>query len=377
MSRARTSLKWIALVAIVALATVSLSAQKGASRIDAREAAKSYRIQAALAAIDADRAAAVNKFVAEWTGYVDQNVYDLQAEIGEAALNAPAWQIYGASLVGDLDLALRILGGSEPAGKYINALDAPQQKTWQSGERRPGPYAWGSSTDSLVYFPIPPCRMVDTRGSGARTGILVPGVTRTFDLTTTGYAKGQGGAISGCTGLPSISPAAWAVNVAVTGYTGGAGWLTSWPWNTLEPPNAAIINYQSSPYALSTGQTLSGTYNLADDIYVKAYVAPTHVIIDVMGYYYRAPGAASTVTRIAGTTTSVPAGERMYVDGGVCPAGTTMLSGEVGHDSFDVAIGENRQLTATMWTAWIINNESFATSVTVYSRCADTPVRIW
>ena len=61
--------------------------------------------------------------------------------------------------------------------------------------------------------------------------------------------KGQGGAGS-CVGLPSYSYFGWAVNVTVTGYGSGLGYMTIWPAGGTEP-NASVINYQSAPYALA------------------------------------------------------------------------------------------------------------------------------
>ncbi len=376
MSRARTSLKWIALVAFVAIATVSIGAQQVARRAEPAAAAKSYALQTRLAAIEQDKATAVNQLLAEWQGYVDSNVYDLQAEFGEAALNVPAWQIYGASLVGDLRTALRVLGGIEGAGKYINTLNEPQQKVWQSGPMMVGPKTLGSATDNLVYAAIVPCRMVDTRGSGARTGMMVPGVARTFDLTTGGFVKGQGGATSGCTGLPSFSPTAWAVNIAVTGYTAGAGYLTAWPFGSAEPPNGAVINYQSSPYALSTGQTLTGCWGCADDIIIKAYTASTHVIIDVVGYYQDASVTNAVVTKIAGTPVT-NTNVYNFIVSAACPAGSTYVSSEMDHNGLDVAVGEFTAGGTGIASFWMINNGGGSVTYTAYSNCQDTPIRVF
>lgn len=116
-------------------------------------------VDAHLAGITADRAAFVSAFLHKWDMALGPD-YNLEEELGPIATKAPVWQRYGASLVGDLPTMLRILGGT---------------------------------MDSLVFVPITPCRVVDTRGSGARTRPLVPGSARLFDLTTGGFAKGAGG----------------------------------------------------------------------------------------------------------------------------------------------------------------------------------------
>ena len=183
---------------------------------------RSWEVQGIVGNIDANKSAAVNQLLTEWQANLDPTVYDVWAELSDIAMKAPAWQIYAAALTGDFNTMTNILLGRESAGKYINALSAPQQKV-PMGFGRKGPMVLGDYTQSLVYTPIAPCRMVDTRGSGARTGVIAANATRSFDVTTNGFSKGQGSATS-CTGLPGYSYAAWALNVTVTnGYVAAGG----------------------------------------------------------------------------------------------------------------------------------------------------------
>ena len=291
-------------------------------------------------------------------------------------MKAPAWQLYGASLVGDFPTMLRVLTGEEGAGPYISAFAEPQTKTAVD------PFSptadalgdLGSTTDQLVFVPIAPCRIVDTRGTGARTGILAAGTSRSFDLTTEGFSSGQG-SVAACAGLPALSHYAWAVNITVTGYNGN-GWLIAWPHNGTEP-TASVANYGVAPYAIASGQILTGCYSCSDDITIKAANAGTHVIIDVTGYFRAAGVTSSTVTRIAGTPVVIGNGFRNFVTGGACPTGTVLIGGEVDHGSGDVAVGEFKQASTTTWNFWMINNAGSSASVTAYSRCMDTPLKVF
>jgi hypothetical protein len=278
------SLKGVVLVVLVALMTVSV----GAQRADApMSAARSYALQRQLQTIDQHRAEFVQQLLADWTPYVDVNAYNLQEELAPIAMKVPAWQLYGASLVGDFRTMVRVLKGQVGAGRFINAFAEPQPKSFMDGSV-PGPDVFGDYNNNLVFTPIPPCRLVDTRNSGARTGPLLPGIPRSFDLTTTAFSKGQGGVVllSDCPTLPSFSNLAWAVNVTVTGY-GGLGDLRAWPYlGTL--PLASIINYGTGTAAIANGLTLTGCYGCADDITVVADAVATHLIIDVTGYYEQA-----------------------------------------------------------------------------------------
>jgi hypothetical protein len=263
-----------------------------------------------------------------------------------------------------------VLRGRVGAGALINTLDEPQAKAFASPLNN-----LGETTSQLVFTPIPPCRMVDTRGTGARTGILAANTSRTFDLTTDGYTKGQGGQTSGCTGLPSVSHYGWAVNITVTDYTANGG-LQVYPSGGTVPATS-LINYFPGAYALANNGTVTGCYLCSDDITVRAFGAATHVIIDVMGYFERATTTgllASAVTRVAGTAVTVSAGSQAFVTGGACPAGTLLIGGENDFSGADVAIGESRQTSTTSWIMWMINNDSAGRSVTVFSRCMDTPV---
>ena len=243
------------------------------------------------------------------------------------------------------------------------------------GFGRKGPMVLGDYTQSLVYTPIAPCRMVDTRGSGARTGVIAANATRSFDVTTNGFSKGQGSATS-CTGLPGYSYAAWALNVTVTNGYVAAGGLKAWGFSGTEP-NASIINFgPATSGGIANGLTLAGCDGCADDITIRAFGDATHVIIDVVGYYQPALGNAATVTRLAGTTSPIGASGGMgFFPGAACPGGTSLLGGEVDHNGGDLAMGESHESTSTVWTMWMINNSASSANVTVYSRCMDTPLR--
>lgn len=350
----------------------------------AMTAYRSLSIQRQLRAIEADRTAFASRLLSEWSVYLDNSKYDLQEELREIIMRAPVWQLYGASLAGDFKTMVQVLRGVRPAGPYINNLTAPERKSslgtagFQAATlalaESDAPLAFGGTTDQLVFTPIAPCRIVDTRGTGARTGILSAGSTRNFDLTTSAFIKGQGGATSGCPGLPSFSYLGWSVNVTVTGYS-GFGWLTAWGAGGVEP-TASIINYSATiAPAVANGVTLIGCYGCGDDISIKAAAADTHVIIDVVGYYSEpSGGTASTVTRVAGTAFNT-AGTAFFSIGGACPAGTLLVGGEMDHDDTDLAIGETRS-SGTSWVFWMINNTGGTVTGTPYSRCLDAPLRV-
>jgi hypothetical protein len=365
---------WRVVFAIVLSMSMTIFASaQGAPQMSAE---RSRAVAAQIPQIEANKAAFVNQLLTQWALVLDPLVYDPVSELSEAAMKAPAYQLYGASLVGDYSTFLSVLSGRVGASTFVQTLAASQIKQAPAASfDTPQPTSLGSNTDSLVYTPIAPCRMVDTRGTGARTGLIVPGAPRSFDLTTSGYVKGQGGAVAGCTGLPTVSPAAWAANITVTGY-GAIGGLKAYGFSQPEP-NASIINYQGGIFAVANGQTLPGCYACADDVTIAAFSASTHVIIDVVGYYFAAGTGNSSVSRFAGTATNINNSSFAFVYGGICPAGTSLIGGEVDHGSGDLAVGEYHQNGSTQWVFWMINNSGGTGSVTAYTRCIDTPVRVF
>ena len=253
--------------------------------------AKSQQIQGEVAAITRDRSAAAHDLIARWEAVLDPNGYDLRQElIGMLSRTSP-WQLYAASLAPAISRrcwALSVARSGEQDGEQHLRHEVVDVYAAE---------LLGEPTNELVYTPIAPCRVVDTRTpGGARTGALGPATSRTFDLTTTGFAKGQGGAAA-CAGLPSFSHLGWAVNITVTGQTGN-GWLTVYPsLGTL--PGASTINYSVGQWSLANGVNLTGCFGCGDDIVVAAELSATHVIIDVVGFFSEATGPAAAVTRVA------------------------------------------------------------------------------
>jgi hypothetical protein len=139
----------------------------------------------------------------------------------------------------------------------------------------------------LVFTPLPPCRLTDTRHGSATP--LAPGVARTFRF------RGACG-IPGLTsdgGRESNVAMAVALNVVAVG-PAGPGHLAAWAANHPPPP-ASVINYS----ALSE----TGGLNVANgvivpmcdqvaadpcasgDISFSANVSSTHLVVDVVGYF--------------------------------------------------------------------------------------------
>src|SRR5262245_8037235 len=110
----------------------------------------------------------------------------------------------------------------------------------------------GDTSADLVYTPVTPCRVFDTRFSAA--GILVAGVPRDFLVagSIAGF-PGQGGNAGGC-GIPLGPATSVIINFAAVTPTGD-GNLRAWAVANPQPPAplAAVMNYSTTLAALANG----------------------------------------------------------------------------------------------------------------------------
>lgn len=177
--------------------------------------------------------------------------------------------------------------------------------------------ALGDSTTDLVFVPLAPCRIIDTRVAGGR---LMPGVVRDFQVVGTDEFLPQGGTGGGCgipagTAVPS-SPAVVVNFVAVS--PAGPGNLRAWAWG--QPiPNASVLNYAVVPgLAIANGVIvpIAGTSAVPADLHIQADVNSTHVVADITGYFTRF--RTEDIARGEKSITVVSDGGQVDLSSGLC-----------------------------------------------------------
>jgi hypothetical protein len=140
----------------------------------------------------------------------------------------------------------------------------------------------GDSSSDLVYTPVAPCRIVDTRLAG---GLITANSTRALLVTGTGPGS-QGGQAGGC-GIPNGPATAAVVNFVAVSPT-GQGNLRAWAFGATEP-NASTINYAALGLNIANGVVVPlcdpAVSTCAFDLSVKASVSGTHLVADVLGYF--------------------------------------------------------------------------------------------
>jgi hypothetical protein len=262
------------------------------------------------------------------------------------------------------------------------------------------PKALGQTTTDLVFVPINPCRIVDTRSGGG--GFLSSGAPRGFVYANppgNSFAA-QGGANSNCDlvfsgGITPLLPRAIAATVTVV-TPSGPGNLVVYPSGT-SPGTTSALNYTAGAVLANT-TVIVGAQGGATDFTV-ALNGPAHtanVIVDAIGYYY-APAATpvdcTTVTHPGGATTTgdVPAGTSAVftatcttgyqVTGGGCHYFTTAQQPPQPSDNKVVLNRSFRPLDVAtqtflnQWTCHWTNNDSITWRVQTRAVCCRIPGR--
>jgi hypothetical protein len=153
--------------------------------------------------------------------------------------------------------------------------------------RSPEPHFLGATASDLVFTPVTPCRIVDTRSAAA--GIMVAGTQRNFLVRSgSGFAT-QGGSATDC-GIPASATSVEMNFVAVSAV--GPGDLRAYPFGGAVP-NASVINYSPVPGApfLNVANGIAqpvcdpATTTCTNDLTIQTDAGNTHLVIDVVGYF--------------------------------------------------------------------------------------------
>ncbi|MBC7883362.1 MAG: hypothetical protein H7Y37_18890 [Anaerolineae bacterium] len=140
---------------------------------------------------------------------------------------------------------------------------------------------------SLSYYPLPSCRIVDTRNTASSNLPIGSPVTYTVNQggATVDYSS-QGGSASGC-GIPTDAKAVFFNFVAVN--ASGSGHLQAWPFGT-SIPTASVLNYANLPgFNIANGIVLSvcdpSATTCSKDLNVQANQSTIKLVVDVVGYF--------------------------------------------------------------------------------------------
>jgi hypothetical protein len=245
---------------------------------------------------------------------------------------------YAAAIVARWENAARASGKWDPnyaVGTYgalmklgpENLLAAGQATSYEEmldvlalGSLAQVPQTLGSFSNDLVYTPINPCRIVDTRNIGSP---IIAGTVRNFDVDNPASFAFQGGFPAACPGMPFGVATAVAVNITAT-QAAGPGFFTAWSFCGIQP-SASTVNYGG-------GETIANSTIVPDcpgggsDISVFAGTATAHLIIDLVGYFSAPVATALDCVQSPLASTVVANGAIINFNANACPAGFTAVS---------------------------------------------------
>jgi hypothetical protein len=178
-----------------------------------------------------------------------------------------------------------------------------------------GTEALGDAQRDLVFTPLQPCRILDTRATAA--GPIAANSTRNFVALSLDYTN-QGGSATDCgTGGTSLVGAV-AINVSVvTPNTGG--YATVFPYNTTQPL-ASSVNYTAG--AIVNNAIVTRVPNpLTNSDFTIYTFGQAHFVADIVGYFSAPQATALECTNTSVSSFTLAANSVNFFNNPNCPAG--------------------------------------------------------
>jgi hypothetical protein len=259
--------------AFAALALLLSCSTFAANQDEARETGgRDVLAASALLAVDQNRTTIVERIVNEWGDkLIAAGTGVSRDQLKEMLFAMRADQLLAASLAGSLDGLKSIFVAATPRTGKAKIADAGGIT----------PSALGDANSDLVYTPVTPCRLFDTRLSQGGMGTPTPGVRRTYGATVP--IANQGGP-GGCT---AAAGAAVALIQIGTLTPSGYGLLQAGPQGVASFPNALILYQPGDQYGATVAMPLNpanGQFDLVEQF------GTADLYGDLLGYFEPAAG---------------------------------------------------------------------------------------
>jgi hypothetical protein len=227
----------------------------------------------ALAQVEANRSSVIREAIDRWRSQfrpfdATRNTGGEEERLAAALQTASAEKLLAASHAETYQEALAALFGDGPS---VVAL-------------RPGddPNLFGDPAADIVFTPITPCRIIDTRvaTNPALLGRIGPDAGKQFSVSLTNYAS-QGGNAGTC-GVP-IAPTAVAINVTSTDQTGAGNLRVVQTGGGI--PNVSLLNYTPGVNLANAAVVRSAGTLGGDNIFIYSGNSSSQAIVDILGYF--------------------------------------------------------------------------------------------
>ncbi|RZA12674.1 MAG: hypothetical protein EOP02_29840, partial [Proteobacteria bacterium] len=222
----------------------------------------------------------------------------------------------------------------------------------------------GQSAADLVFTPITPCRIVDTRVPNDRIGA---GATRNLDASNPGgNFTSQGGSNTNC-GIPA-NPAALALSVTGLGNT-TTGYLRIFPFNGTSAEGSPVP-LNSVNTTVTNDIIVPASQGVAQELKVFS-TATTHYAAFVTGYFM-APQATALECTVVQASHTLAASGVLNAGSPACPAGYFKTSGSCFSSSYSGRIVSSYPNGAVHYCSWA-NESAVAMNVVAFAECCRVP----
>jgi hypothetical protein len=315
------------------------------------------------------RGEAISRFIRAWGPYVQQ-VYGLNVGTWSKRMisqfaSGDALNIQRALKRTTFEGAMAELTGSGKAlsdKKVIDTLAASKSISV-------GADSLGSLTGDLVFTPITPCRIADTRLAG---GPIAADSVRGFGAWGYSTYTAWGGSATNC-GMASDHPTAVVLNVtAVTPTAAGYATVFSYAIADAARPVISSINYTAG--AVVNNSVVAGI-NPAVSLDYKIYTfAQSDYVVDIIGFFAAPHATALDCVDVPGAATVIPAGPNSFtsVSAPACASDYTQVSLNCDTNNFNTNLAGQRASTRT---CFFTNQTGSAYSATATTRCCRVPGR--
>lgn len=275
----------------------------------------------------AERGAMARVFVRKWGPYV-QDVYGVPVEawarrMVSTFIHADPDNFRDALRRTTYEGATAALNGAGSRVSDDQVIDSMARASLDPRltDAQVGTQALGSAASDLVFTPVTPCRILDTRVAG---GAIAGEGSRNFNAVVGGGGNfsSQGGSATDC-GMVAAGQAAVVINLtAVT--PSGAGFATAYPFGAARPL-ASSVNYTAGAIVNNAIVVKLPTPLTSSDFTIYTF-AGAHFVADVVGFYSAPAATALQCTSVDGALRTMTAGEYALLSTVNCPAGYSAVS---------------------------------------------------
>jgi ribosomal protein L30E len=235
----------------------------------------------------------------------------------------------------------------------------------------------GSLDADLVYTPVTPCRIFDSRTSQGGSGPVAAGGIKAFNVWGVSSYAGQGGSPTNCGIVAGGNTAAIAVSMAVVS-PAGQGYLTAFPGNVADAakPLAATLNYNAGEVVVSNAATLKVAQAGSPDLKIFSSNA-TEIIVDVVGYYSKPVATALECIDTALTSAAMTSGPitGLYYNTVTAPACSSGYTSTALYCNVDNVRGSANPWFAPGTSTCVGNSPTNTENVRAWQRCCRIPGR--